>query len=89
MAIVLQENLDIKGRYPDVARQEYATLADLKAVRDNRMPEMYLAYCIENHTYYCYSQTNDIDPVTGRWKAFIGASTVVSEMPRDHYMIVM
>ena len=81
MAIVLQENIDIKGRYPDVARQEYATLADLKAVRDNRMPEMYLAYCVENHTYYCYSQTNDVDPVTGRWKAFIGASTVVSEMP--------
>lgn len=81
MALSFSDNIDFKGRKPDFVRQEYATLAELKAVRDNRMPEMYLGYCVENHTYYCYSQTNDVDDVTGRWRAFVGASTVVSEMP--------
>lgn len=81
MALSFSDNIDFKGRKPDFVRQEYATLADLKGVRDNRMPEMYLGYCVENHTYYCYSQTNDVDDVTGRWRAFVGASTVVSEMP--------
>lgn len=81
MAISLQDNLDLKGTLPDFVRQEYATLADMKAVRDNRMPEMYLAYCIENHAYYYYSKTTEVDSTTGRWRQFIGINTVVSEMP--------
>lgn len=81
MAIALQDNLDLKGTKPDFVRQEYATLADMKAVRDNRMPEMYLAYCVENHAYYYYSKTTEVDSITGRWRQFIGINTVVSEMP--------
>jgi len=81
MAIALSDNLDLSGARPDFIRQEYETLAAMKSVRDNRMPEMYLAYCKENHIYYCYSKTNDVDEATGRWRPFVGASTMVQEMP--------
>jgi len=81
MAIALSDNLSYSGRNADWTRQEYATLADMKSVRDNRMPEMYLGYCLETHSYYYYSKINEVDDTTGRWRSFIGVSTVVSEMP--------
>lgn len=65
MAIPFSDNLAITGTLPDIARQEYATKADLKAVRKNRMPEMYMGYCLEDHKYYVFNKENDNDEVTG------------------------
>ena len=56
MAISLGDNLNLSGALPDFTRQEYATLSAMKSVRDNRMPEMYLAYCLETHAYYYYNK---------------------------------
>ena len=81
MAVSISDSLELKKGSPDFTRQEYATFADMKAVRDNRMPEMYIGYCLEDHSYYYYSKQNDVDEVKGRWRQFIGISTVVSEMP--------
>ena len=81
MAISLGDNLNLSGALPDFTRQEYATLSAMKSVRDNRMPEMYLAYCLETHAYYYYNKQNEVDPITGHWRQFIGIDTVVSVMP--------
>ena len=81
MAISLGDNLNLSGALPDFTRQEYATLNAMKSVRDNRMPEMYLAYCLETHAYYYYNKQNEVDPITGHWRQFIGIDTVVSVMP--------
>lgn len=85
MAIPFSDNLSISGKYPDITRQEYATLADLKAVKKNRMPEMYFGYCLEDHNWYAFNKQNSEDPVTGYWRVFNsgggGSSIQVTEMP--------
>ena len=72
MAIPFSDNLSISGKYPDITRQEYATLADLKAVKKNRMPEMYFGYCLEDHKWYTFDKQNSEDSVTGYWREFTG-----------------
>lgn len=74
MAIPFSDNLSISGKYPDITRQEYATLADLKAVKKNRMPEMYFGYCLEDHNWYAFNKQNSEDPVTGYWRVFSSGS---------------
>ena len=84
MAIPFSDNLAISGKYPDITRQEYATLADLKAVKKNKMPEMYFGYCLEDHNWYAFDKQNSEDPVTGYWRVFSsgsGSSIQVTEMP--------
>ena len=84
MAIPFSDNLSISGKYPDITRQEYATLADLKAVKKNKMPEMYFGYCLEDRNWYAFNKQNSEDPVTGYWRVFSsgsGSSIQVTEMP--------
>lgn len=82
MAIPFSDNLSISGKYPDITRQEYATLADLKAVKKNRMPEMYFGYCLEDHKWYTFDKQNSEDSVTGYWREFTGGTTIqVETMP--------
>lgn len=82
MAIPISDNLRLTKPLPDFERQEYATLADLKSVKDARMPQMYFGYCLETRKYYQYDKTFDIDEVTGRWREFSGGTGAqVTEMP--------
>lgn len=74
MAVKLSDNLQFSGSKPDFVRQEYATLADLKAVLPAKMPAMYFGYCIETHKYYVFDKTNESDPITGLWREFTGGS---------------
>ena len=70
MAISFSQNLDYSGSNPDFVRQQYATLADMAAVRKNRMPEKYIAYCLEDRNWYQYDKNYDTDPVLGKWRLF-------------------
>lgn len=83
MAIPLADNLNYQGRKPDFARQQYATFADMAAVKKSKMPEMYLAYCLEDRAYYLYDKSNEPDAVLGLWRKFEpGADIQVTELPR-------
>lgn len=77
MGIKFADNLEISLKKPDIARQEYATLADLKAVKKNKMPAMYFGYCLEDHKWYAFDNTNDDDPVTGFWREFSGGGSTI------------
>lgn len=78
MAVVFTSNLDVSGDMPDIIRQQYATLADMKSVVSNMMPSIYLAYCLETHRYYVYDKTNDDDDTLGLWRDF---SSQIKVMP--------
>lgn len=83
MAIKIGDNLNYSGVKPDFVRQQYATFADMLAVRDNTMPPIYLAYCLEDKNIYKYDKDNEVDPVTGKFRLFQsggGGGTVDTEM---------
>ena len=83
MAIKIGDNLNYSGVKPDFVRQQYATFEDMAAVRDNTMPPIYLAYCLEDKNIYKYDKDNEVDPVTGKFRLFQsggGGGTVDTEM---------
>ena len=85
MAIPFSDNLQYLGTKPDFTRQEYATFADMKAVKKNRMPELYIAYCLEDRNWYAYDKSLNDDPVTGKFRLFQsgsgGSDIQLDEMP--------
>lgn len=84
MAIKIGDNLNYAGTKPDFVRQQYATFEEMLAVRDNGMPQLYLAYCLQDKNIYKYDKDNEIDPVTGKFRVFQsgggGGGTVDTEM---------
>ena len=85
MAIKLGDNLDYRGPKPDIARQQYETIADMKNVADNKMPALYLAYCLETEKVYLYRKSNEVDETYGKFREFSqssgGDSSQVTELP--------
>lgn len=75
MATTISSNFDYQGKLPDFTRQEYATISDMKAVKKARMPEMYIAYCLEDHKVYLYNKANENDEVYGYWREFNSGSS--------------
>lgn len=70
MAIKIGDNLNYAGVKPDFVRQQYATFEEMAAVRDNTMPPIYLAYCLEDKNFYKYDKENEVDPTTGKFRLF-------------------
>ena len=82
MAIKFASNIQISGKNPDITRQEYATFEEMRAVKKNSMPELYLAYCLEDRNFYIYDKQLEDDPVTGKFRIFQGGATIqVDVMP--------
>jgi len=84
MAIKIADNLNYSGAKPDFVRQQYATFEEMAAVRDNTMPQLYLAYCLQDKNIYKYDKDNEVDPTTGKFRVFQsgggGGGTVDTEM---------
>ena len=70
MAIPFSDNLEYLGPDPDFTRQQYETIADMKAVKKGRMPEKYIGYCLEDRNWYQYDKNNETDPILGKWRPF-------------------
>lgn len=49
-------------------RQEYDTIADMKAVKDMQMPEMIIGFCHEDHCIYLFNKQNTKDDILGKWR---------------------
>ncbi len=83
MAIKIGDNLNYAGSKPDFVRQQYTVKSDMLDVRDNAMPELYMAYCLEDRKIYLYDKSNTLDPVTGRFRIFEsgGGGAQVTVMP--------
>lgn len=68
MAISLTSGINYSGKENNFTRDVYATLADMKAVKSFKMPEMITALCKETGNFYIYNKSNEDDPTLGRWR---------------------
>lgn len=78
MALTLKDNFKLTVNKPNFDRDIYQTKADMKAVRSTRMPEMFIASCVEDGKVYLYNKKNEDDPDTGKWRILTGATSVVT-----------
>lgn len=74
MALSLKDNFKLSVNKPNFDRDIYATKADMKAVKGTRMPQMFIASCLEDGKVYLYNKSNEDDPDTGKWRVLTGAS---------------
>ena len=72
-------NWDYKGPKPDFDRQEFLTIADMAAFREDYLPDFYRCYCKEDGNEYKYKRSNDVDPVTGKWR--VATEGGMSDLP--------
>ena len=64
----ITENFTYIGTSQNFERDSYATLAEMKAVVDKRMPDIFTATCKETGKLYIYNKTNEVDETMGTWR---------------------
>ena len=70
----ITENFEYIGTQQNFERDSYATLAEMKAVVDKRMPDIFTATCKETGKFYIYNKNNEIDEILGKWREIGGSS---------------
>ena len=80
----ITENFTYIGTSQNFERDSYATLAEMKAVVDKRMPDIFTATCKETGNFYIYNKNNEIDETLGKWREVSsGASSGSSGTAED------
>ena len=64
----ITENFEYIGTQQNFERDSYATLAEMKAVVDKRMPDIFTATCKETGKLYIYNKSNEVDETLGKWR---------------------
>lgn len=74
MAISFLDNLDIRKSTPNVKRDMFDTVADMKAYNENYLPQVFIATCVEDGCIYIFNKGNLVDDTTGKWRKFEGGT---------------
>lgn len=77
--VSILNNWNYKGSKPDFDRQQFATFEEMAAFREDYLPEIYEAYCLEDHNKYRFKKTNSVDPKIGKWR--IVTEGGITELP--------
>ena len=64
----ITENFTYIGTQQNFERDNYLTLAEMKAVVDKRMPDIFTATCKETGKFYIYNKSNEVDETLGKWR---------------------
>ena len=81
----ITENFEYIGTSQNFERDSYATLAEMKAVVDKRMPDIFTATCKETGKLYIYNKSNEVDETLGKWRE-VGAD--IGESNSSDYLSV-
>ena len=68
MAVQYIDNLSYKGKKPNFERDQFKTLAEMKAFSEADIDEGHSSYCLEDGKRYTFKSSNSVDPTTGRWR---------------------
>ena len=64
----ITENFEYIGTQQNFERDSYTTLAEMKAVVDKRMPDIFTATCKETGKLYIYNKNNEVNETLGKWR---------------------
>ena len=68
MAISLLSNLKINMKAQTNERDAFSTIADMKAFREEYLPDMYDSFCYETGLKYRFNRSNSTDETLGKWR---------------------
>ena len=72
MPVSMLDNFNIRKSSPNVERDMFATVEDMRAYNENYLPQVFIATCVEDGCLYIFNKSNEINPITGRWRKFEG-----------------
>lgn len=75
MAVSILDNWSYGGRKPNFERDEFATIADMVAFKESKLPQTFLATVDEDGGVYVFNKNNEVDPVLGKWRKLEGGSS--------------
>ena len=78
MSVSLLDNFNYSGKQPDFSRQQFDSKEAMASFSENYLPDMYLAYCLEDKQIYLYDVANEVDAETGKWRVFSGSDSEAS-----------
>ena len=81
MSVPVLDNFSYGGRKPNFERDEFATIALMAAYPESKLPTTFIATVDEDGEIYVYNKNNTVDPVTGKWRLYSGATTQVESLP--------
>lgn len=77
--ITIIDNFSYQGGKPNFVRDQFDTLASIKAFRESSLPPHgFITYCIETDKYYKFDTNNEIDESTGKWREYTGNLTPIT-----------
>lgn len=68
--IQILDSFNYRGKNPNFGRDQFATLADMKAFSDDYVDEGHIAYCVATGFHYVWKGSNTVDTNTGKWRKF-------------------
>lgn len=66
-----------EGDLPNFERDQFATLADMKAVVDT-IDEGHMSFCKETKKHYVFQSSNTLDATTGKWREIADPAEVAA-----------
>lgn len=66
--ISIIDQLDYRGKKYLSTRDAFETLADMVAFREEYLPPVFEAFCLDDGEKYRYNVANAVDPETGKWR---------------------
>lgn len=71
----VNESFEYQGKGQNFTRDNFATLAEMKAVKAKTFPDIFTATCSETGKFYIYNKDNEVDEVLGKWRELGGSSS--------------
>lgn len=87
MAYIVSDNFNLQSKAPNFVRDQFATVAAMKAFPETSLDEGHISYCVGDGKTYQYKSGNSVDATLGRWREFAsgggGGVTVKSPLVKN------
>ena len=74
MAISMLDNFNIRRSAPNVERDMFQTIEEMKEYNENYLPQVFICTNVEDGCIYVFNKGNEVDEVTGKWRKQSGGS---------------
>lgn len=75
---VFAANINYQGKQANFARDQFSTLADMKACPDSSIDEGHISFCVETGKHYEFKSSNSVDATMGRWREWASGTGALS-----------
>ena len=77
MSVSMLDNFNIRKSAPNVERDMFNTIAEMKAYNENYLPQVFICTNVEDGCIYVFNKGNLVYETTGKRRKFEGSSDYI------------